>query len=162
MARPIKLTDEITECICGLIEKGNYPSTAAAACGIGESTFYKYMQWGEYHTTKSGRKARPKKQFKEFRERIKKSEKIAETHYLNEIRKAAIGDENRKPQWQAAAWVLERKYGDKWGNKLNLEHAGEIKLKHDISERKKELIKNLREAENDINKRDKANGEQSQ
>jgi len=44
--RPTLLTDELLERIVALVKLGNYPSIAAKACGISESTFADWMGRG--------------------------------------------------------------------------------------------------------------------
>ena len=118
MARPSKLTPELQDNICKLIEEGNYPAQAAELEGIAESTFYSWM--------KKGREAKYKSKFMEFVEAIKKAESKAEQFHINVIKNAA------SKNWTASAWYLERKHPDRWGKqtKMEMEHSGEVKQEH--------------------------------
>lgn len=114
MARPSKLTPELRDKICKLIEEGNYPAQAASLEGVAESTFYDWM--------KRGREAKYKSKFSEFMEAVKKAESEAEKYHVGIIKKAA------KEKWTASAWYLERKYPERWGRRqqVQLEHSGKI------------------------------------
>ena len=116
MGRPTKLTPEVQAIIVEAIEKGNDKTVAARLAGIGESTFYAWMERGEQ--AKSG-------VFLEFREAVKKAEAEAEQHFVGVI-KAASAD-----TWTAAAWWLERKYPERWGRKerQQIEHEGGVTIR---------------------------------
>jgi len=116
--RRSKLTPELQKHIVSLVAEGNYFSTACAACGIGETTFYGWMERGR--NAKSGK-------FVEFVKAIKRAEGQAEATRLRRIAKA--GD---KGNWTADAWYLERKNPEKWGNKGKIEHSGKIELEIEI------------------------------
>lgn len=113
MARPTKLTPEITERICMAIRAGNYAKVAAAMAGIGETTYYKWLEMAELPTAK--------KEYKEFRESIERAEAEAEVVAIARIRQAADNGD-----WKAAGWYLERKHGERWGrnDKLRQEITG--------------------------------------
>ena len=113
MARPSKLTPEITERICMAIRAGNYAKVAAAMAGIGETTYYKWLEMAELPNAK--------KEYKEFRESIERAEAEAEVVAIARIRQAADNGD-----WKAAGWYLERKHGERWGrnDKLRQEITG--------------------------------------
>ena len=113
MARPTKLTTELTERICLAIRLGNYAKVAAEMAGIGETTFYRWLEMAE--------KPNARKDYREFRESIKRAEAEAEVSRVARIVQAADNG-----TWQAAAWYLERKHGERWGrnDKLRQEISG--------------------------------------
>ena len=113
MARPTKLTPELQENIVIAINAGNYSKIAAEMVGIGETTFYRWME--------EGAKPDGKKEYREFRESIKRAEAQAEVISVARIRQA-----ENEGTWQAAAWYLERKHGDRWGrnDKVRQEISG--------------------------------------
>lgn len=113
MARPTKLTQELTDRICLAIRAGNYSKIAAEMAGISETTFYRWMSEAEEDDAP--------KQLREFRESIKRAEAEAEVASVALIRQAAS-----QGTWQAAAWYLERKHGERWGrnDKLRQEISG--------------------------------------
>jgi hypothetical protein len=99
MARPTKCTPEVTTAIAADIVLGLPGEVAAAAHGVGRSTFYAWLKWG--------RKREPG--FIEFRDAIQKARAEAESHYLGIVRAATV------KSWQAAAWWLERRVPRRWG-----------------------------------------------
>lgn len=97
--RKSKLTPERQERICELLRAGNYAGVAAKAAGIAESTFYAWIERGEKARTGA---------FAEFAEAVKKAEAEGETAALEIIQTAAL------ESWQAAAWLLERRFPQRW------------------------------------------------
>lgn len=119
LGRKTKLTPELQKKVCEIIKAGNYAKTACILAGISESTFYSWKKQGM--NEKSGK-------YLEFLESIKKAEKFAEAYFVQLIREAA---ENSPMNWKAAAWLLERRNPDEWGNinKMAMKHEGKMKLK---------------------------------
>ncbi len=117
MGRDTKLTKELQSKIIEFIRAGTYNETACLACGLGESTFYAWLDRGEKETRGI---------YRDFLEAVKKAKGEAEARNLMIIQKA--GDTN----WQAAAWYLERVYPDKYGRRdrvqADLKHDGQIKI----------------------------------
>ena len=113
MARPTKLTQEVTDRICLAIRAGNYAKIAAGMAGIGETTYYKWLDMAEQPNAR--------KEYREFRESIERAEAEAEVSRVARITQAADNG-----TWQAAAWLLERKHGERWGrnDKLRQEITG--------------------------------------
>lgn len=104
--RPSKLTPELAYEIVSYINAGNYPEIAAEACGIGKSTFYRWLEKG---------REEPKGKYGEFWEAVKKAKAQSEARNVMIIERAA------EKTWQAAAWYLERTCPDRWGLKRNIE-----------------------------------------
>lgn len=100
MARPSKLTPELAEKIANYISTGNYASVVCGLVGVGDSTFYRWLEKGA--KAKSGK-------YREFWEAIKKAESAREAKWIKDI----DGD----PSWQSKAWLLERRYPERWGKK---------------------------------------------
>jgi hypothetical protein len=138
MARPTKYSKVRGDKIARLIKGGNYASQAAAAAGISEATFYRWISKGkevgkEYQEffeaeqlwlemTEEEQEAHPElkpleseappeeeRGFFEFCEAVKKAEAEAEAAAVVQIKAAASSG-----TWQAAAWFLERKFKDRW------------------------------------------------
>jgi transposase len=115
MARPSKLTPEITKRLTEAIRAGNYYEAACGYAGIHYSTFRKWMQKGE--VAKSGK-------FREFFEAITRAE------YEAEVRMVAQWQKHMPEDYRAIRDFLERRYSDRWGRKrLDIEHSGEIGIK---------------------------------
>lgn len=142
MVRPSKLTPELQQNIVTAIQAGNYARIAAEMNGISETTFYRWMEMGAEEDAKP--------QFREFRESIKRAEALAEVVAIARIRQAADNG-----TWQAAAWYLERKHGDRWGrnDKIRQEISGpEGKpIPLSIEEAKKAVLQFINEGNNNGN-----------
>jgi transposase len=120
MARKSKLTPETQDKIVKAIRAGNYAHIAAAMAGIGESTYYRWLEQGERPDAKTP--------YREFWESVKEAEAEAEVASVALIRRAA-----QNGTWQASAWYLERKHSERWGRK--------DKVQQEISGRDGEPIK---------------------
>ncbi len=100
MARPTKLTPEVADTIIDAIRDGGFAVTAAHRAGISEQTYYAWCKRGL-----SGEQP-----FAEFLERLKRAGAEAQASLLGLIRHAA-----ERGTWQAAAWILERRWPTDWG-----------------------------------------------
>jgi transposase len=111
----------VQERILGAIRSGAYNETAAAYAGIGESTFYKWLARAQDELA-GGPEARGI--YVEFREAVEKAQAESELEHLLVIRGAAQGRPTKQgvpgspQQWQAAAWMLERKHPDRYGRRI--------------------------------------------
>ena len=170
MARPTKYSKARGEKITRLIKGGNYASQAAAAAGISEATFYRWISKGkeigkEYEEyfeqeraweemTDEERAANPElkpnpahgpddedRGFFEFWEEVKKAEAEAEAAAVVQIKAAAASG-----TWQAAAWYLERKFKDRWARTDKLEGTVSHQLGIGASEEELEAAKARLEA----------------
>lgn len=103
MGRPgiSSFTPETREKILNALRAGNYRVAACKFAGISDETFRRWMNAG-----KAG-----EAEYVDFVEQVKQAEAQAEASLVATIRKAA-GD-----HWQAAAWLLERKYVSRWGRR---------------------------------------------
>lgn len=108
--KPEKLTEDLIENICKAIRLGMYIEQAAALGGICRDSFYKWVRQGV--RTGNGLEGL-------LADRVKKALAESEARDLSRLDKAIDGG-----AWQAAAWKLERKFPDRWGRKLSLEHTG--------------------------------------
>jgi transposase len=96
--RATKLTTEVRDKILHAIRQGNYACVAAQYAGIGESTFYLWLQRG----------ARGERPYVEFLEAVKGAEAEAEVKLVELVRLSAVDN------WQAAMTTLERRYPERW------------------------------------------------
>lgn len=101
--RPSKLTEELQKEICTYIEQGNTYDRACRLAGISDSIFYDWKAKGE--KDKSGK-------YSEFSEAVKKAGDVFKAWNIAIIMKAA-----QDSTWQAAAWLLERKYPEEFGRR---------------------------------------------
>lgn len=107
--RRTKLTPEIQEKIVSAIRAGNYANVAAEYAGIGERTFYRWLE--------RGREAN-RGIYWHFWQAVKKAEREAE------VRAVAIIQKHMEGNWQAAMTYLERKFPQRWSRRDRLEHTG--------------------------------------
>ena len=140
MGRRTKLNKDVCDKICVELREGCSLEGAAEAAGISSSAFFNWMKRGS--KSKSGI-------YVEFVEAIKKADAEGQTSLIKEVRTAA-----RKGQWQAAAWLLERKWPNLWGKqeKRLIEHSGELKTVS-IEKRVTELKEFLKEEVGDDRKK---------
>jgi hypothetical protein len=94
LGRPTKYSEGITGRICKFIGEGCSRETAAALVGVNVETLYAWAR-----------------QFPEFSDQIKKADAKFEETCIRAIRKAGRDTES----WTASAWLLERKFPDRWG-----------------------------------------------
>lgn len=98
--RPTKLNRVVCEQIALLIRAGNTIEIAAAAAGIAESSFFAWMDRGEEAETGM---------YREFYDAVEQARAEAEALQVQRISLAA-----NNGNWQAAAWLLERRYSERW------------------------------------------------
>ena len=115
--RPTKLDDKLCEAICKSISQGNTLTYSVQQQGISYQTFLNWKERGE--KAKSGK-------FFEFVEAIKKAEEEGKNFLVQGIK------EHGRKNWQAMAWLLERKYPHEFGRRENvkMEHSGSVKQEH--------------------------------
>ncbi len=112
--RPTKLSPELTKRLCALLYAGNYVETAAAACGIAKKTYYDWLRKGA-----RDRDARKQTALAKFSHAIEKAMADSEVRDLKLIDRTA-----QEGVWQAAAWKLERRFPNRWGNRARMEVNG--------------------------------------
>lgn len=148
MGRKTKLTEQLINKAERLIKAGNYNMVVCEYLNIHPSTWYKWMQEGE--KARSGRK-------KEFFDRIKKAEAEAEVRLITDLQKIA-SDNN---SWQGIAWMLERKFPERWGKKdkvsADLNHSGQVTNKKEIEvditkriDQYEDIYRKVAQRENDV------------
>lgn len=109
-----KLTEEKIQLASKLIGAGNTVKTIYGALGVSKQTWYNWLDKGS--KAKSGL-------YRKLLEEVEKAESRAESRYVTIIAQAA--EEN----WQAAAWMLERKYPERWGKKDRFAFEGDEGMK---------------------------------
>ena len=99
--RPTKLTPEALERVEQLVRAGTTIDVAAAAAGVNRATIYRWLAAGE--------KARKGTHTRELRDRVERARAESESVLV-----ARIGAAAAKGSWQAAAWLLERRWPERW------------------------------------------------
>jgi hypothetical protein len=109
VGRPSKLTPERISRLIEAIRAGHTREGAATLAGISKSTFNGWLA--------SAKEPGADQEFLLFLDAVKSAEVEAEDALLAIIRSAA------PKQWQASAWLLERRYPDRWGRRVKAEIA---------------------------------------
>lgn len=99
-----KLTPEAQDRICLLLKTGASAETAAEAAGIAPRTLRLWMARGD-----PSRERKADAPYREFRAAVERAEVEVEAILVGRINQASA-----KGSWQAAAWLLERKWPDRY------------------------------------------------
>ena len=138
--RKSKLDSERQKKLLAAIRHGNDKKVACVLAGISEATLYRWLE----QSKKRGARA----ELREFRESLERAEAEAEVIKVGRINQAA--DNGR---WQAAAWWLERKHPERWGQqtKIKTEVSGPNgePISISIEEARKVVLEMLNEGESD-------------
>ena len=113
-----KLTKRVCETICDGLKKGNYVTTCCQAVGIDNKTFYNWKKRGE----------KGEEPYKTFLEKVNESEAIGEMIHLEIIHDTAVSG-----NWLSSAWLLERKYPQRFGKRERMELQTDNDFKLEIS-----------------------------
>lgn len=106
---PSRYSEELAEKVIQHILLDQSVSEAAQAAGLHIDTI---MGWVE-------RGAQGNSKYKDFAERYKKAQAQTEARFLSKVQ-----DPNTR-DWQRWAWMLERKWPNRWGRRLDITSAGE-------------------------------------
>jgi len=117
MARPTKLTPAVEERIARAIRAGNYPEVAARHAGVHPSTYYRWLERGGLDG-----EAPEDDPYRHFRAEVERALADSEAAEVGLIAQAARGG-----TWQAGAWLLERRFPDRWGRRQRVEQVHELK-----------------------------------
>jgi len=110
----LALTDELTQTISKLVILGVPPKAAAATVGVAGTVFDEWMADGEAN-------ARGKFRQRRFWLAMDKAAAQCETQLVSKIRQAA-GE-----SWQAAAWLAERRFPEKYMRRMVASAEAETK-----------------------------------
>jgi hypothetical protein len=106
VARPSDLTPILQGLIAESVSKGLPPEVAAQAAGITGRTYYRWMARGR-EDEEAGNSDSPHAQFCQA---VKEAEATAQGLLLETIRTTSEMGGPHTPKWQAAAWILERRW----------------------------------------------------
>lgn len=133
----LKLTPKLKDTICEYIKEGNYINTACEAVGISKHAFFMWMKKGE---------AESEGVYRDFFDSIKKAQADGEMFLLKTIRVKSM------EQWTAAAWILERKYPEKWGRREYIKI-----VEDDVPAESATKVQSLKDALNNMTDKDLEN-----
>jgi len=101
--RPTSLTDEVQRVIIRAIENCSFIETAIALASVPKSTFYDWLK-----RARDDDKAGQKSIYTDFADAVKTALAVSEAKYIGIVGEAA------NDTWQAAAWMLERRFRNRW------------------------------------------------
>ena len=139
---PQKLNRTICDKICEGVLKGNYITTVCRSVGINRRTYYEWKKKGEQGL----------EPYKQFYDRVTEAEAQAEMDILNVIYTSAVDQGN----WLSSAWILERKYPNRFGKReqMALQTDNDFKLEistakspYELGEEEKKLLEEDRKDE---------------
>jgi hypothetical protein len=104
------------------LNAGCYRSEAARHAGVSVRSFFRWCERGRIDQA-AGRRS----PCRTLLEAIEKAEADAEVRALAQINKAGTDD------WRAAAWRLERKNWERWGDRRQLQVGGTVEHHHQHS-----------------------------
>lgn len=97
----VVLDDDTLDRLATMLRAGNYVTVAARAVGVAPDRLAEWLERGASSDP-------DERSFVELRERLDRARADAEVRHVALV--AAAAAEN----WQAAAWLLERQYPDRW------------------------------------------------
>jgi len=125
--RPSKL-EGAKQTLIEALELGNSIEGACAYAGIGTTTYFRWLEVGE-----ADEEHDQETPYREFRDDALRAQGVAEQSLVAEIRRAGTGfvdPETRQRKgndWRAAAFLLERRHPDRWGQRQNVKHSGNVR-----------------------------------
>jgi len=108
----LKLNPEVQERICQMVAQGVPLETAARAGGVTYQTLHNWMKRG----------ADGDAPYASFRTEVEQAKAISEANLIALMRQAAV--EGSAGEWRAAAWLLARRFPERWSEKRQLEVTG--------------------------------------
>jgi hypothetical protein len=103
LSRNTKCTEPVTEAVRLALIHGMTFESACECGGISKQTGYDWLKRGE-----SGEEP-----FLTFSDAVKKAQALGEYALVRTIQDATV------KHWQAAAWLLERRFPEKWGRRIS-------------------------------------------
>lgn len=107
--RNTKLTPERQKKICDVLRGGNTRRVAAILGGIGERTFYDWLEWA------NPEHERHDEIYSQFSQAVTRAEAEAEEEHVKNIQLQGIGD------WRASVEWLKRRQPKDWSEKQQLD-----------------------------------------
>lgn len=118
-AHNCKLNLEVHKKVVEAIRNGASKEAAAGLVGVTQQTLHNWIAWG-----RRDHESDQQTKYRRLFEAVAKAESDLESESINRIRKAG------SKHWQALAWLLERKYPDRYGQT----HIINVKVKREVEE----------------------------
>lgn len=107
MARPTTCSVKIAERMAEHLRMGMTRNAACHLSNLAPGVFYQWLS-----RAKTGEQP-----YSEFADIIARAEAEAENIALMSVQRAATGAQGVEHDWRAAAWLLERRFGEAWAPK---------------------------------------------
>ena len=120
---PSKLNPKVQKRIYQAIRAGNYKEVACQFAGICSTTLRNWVSKGKQSESKGNDNC----VYYHFLKGLEEAEAEAE------VRNVAIVQRAAEKQWQASAWMLERRHPDRWSR--NDKHRLEVKAEVEVDDR---------------------------
>ncbi|HYC76722.1 MAG TPA: hypothetical protein VEI02_03740 [Planctomycetota bacterium] len=130
MARPTKLTPELSKKLCELVAAGVDVDRAAACVGISPRTLERWRAKG------AGARAGP------HRDLVLA---LGQADAMAEVRDVLIIGKAAQTNWKAAAWRLERRFAARWGAKRAMDPP-EGPTKEEVAAGYREMLRLMEES----------------
>lgn len=121
IGRPCKLTPEAAERIAAAVADGVSREGAAQAVGVHRATLMHWLQLG---------REQAEGPYRDLADAIEKAEGACEREVVGVVRRAA-----ESGNWQAGAWLLERKHPERYGRVDRLAVMGRVDTKVEVTVR---------------------------
>lgn len=107
-------TEEISKKICDDLERGYPFSTCCELHGIPARTGYEWLKQGLGRTRAYPEPIEP---FATFARNAKAAQRRAECQWIDNV-KAVAANEDNPQSWKAAQWLLKKRFGENWEDKV--------------------------------------------
>jgi transposase-like protein len=126
IGRRTKLTNEVKGQIVATISMGLTDKDACVVAGISEVTFYEWLNRGRNKEGYNGRKWAPV--YATFANEVERARVANKVHHVRNIYRAS------ETQWQASAWMLERRFPEEYGrrDRIDVGNAEEKPFKAEV------------------------------
>ena len=102
-----RLTPRVHDIVVSAVRKGAYWSVAAGAAGISQATIYAWISRGKLEKA-AGSKSR----YTRLLDALARAQDELEAELAAKL---SSGGDGKYPDWRAQAFVLERRFKDRWG-----------------------------------------------
>jgi len=110
MARPTKLTPDLVDTFCRLIEEGAFIGSACAAVGISKQTYNTWRRQAEEGTNTQAEAFMERVRYAEFM--VERAASVTIFDYMT-----------LKQDWKACAWWLTHRFPSRWGGTPHAEET---------------------------------------
>jgi hypothetical protein len=116
---PFAILPDQYDVIVQAIAVGNFYSTACKLAGVSVKTFYDWLaKGGDPESTDQKKDYDPREPYKSFAEDVRQAEAYGEAELVADMKEFGRGD------WKSRAYILARKYPERWAEKTQTATIG--------------------------------------